>query len=66
LERFREPALVSREQRQEVKPISLIVCGTHDRRGWDRVMMGSVAERIVRLAPCPVLTVRAVEGAVAA
>ena len=46
--------------------IDLIVCGTHGRRGWDHVMMGSVAERIVRLAPCPVLTVRAVERAVAA
>ena len=37
--------------------IDLIVCGTHGRRGWDRVMMGSVAERIVRLARCPVLSV---------
>jgi len=46
--------------------IDLIVCGTHGRRGWDHVMMGSVAERIVRLAPCPVLTVRAGERAVAA
>lgn len=40
--------------------IDLIVCGTHGRRGWDRVLTGSVAERIVRLAPCPVLTVRPV------
>lgn len=46
--------------------IDLIVCGTNGRRGWDHVMMGSVAERIVRLASCPVLTVRAVERAVAA
>jgi universal stress protein A len=46
--------------------IDVIVCGTHGRRGWDHVMMGSVAERIVRLAPCPVLTVHAVERAVAA
>jgi nucleotide-binding universal stress UspA family protein len=37
----------------------LIVCGTHGRYGWDRVIMGSVAERLVRLAPCPVLTVHA-------
>ena len=37
----------------------LIVCGTHGRTGWDHVMMGSVAERLVRLAPCPVLTVHA-------
>jgi len=39
--------------------IDLIVCGTHGRHGWDRVIMGSVAERLVRLAPCPVLTVHA-------
>ena len=41
--------------------IELIVCGTHGRHGWDHVMMGSVAERLVRLAPCPVLTVHAAE-----
>ena len=41
--------------------IRLIVCGTHGRRGWDRVLMGSVAERVVRLAPCPVLTVPPVQ-----
>jgi nucleotide-binding universal stress UspA family protein len=37
--------------------IDLIVCGTHGRTGWEHVMMGSVAERLVRLAVCPVLTV---------
>jgi nucleotide-binding universal stress UspA family protein len=36
----------------------LIVMGTHGRRGFNRLFMGSVAERVVRLAPCPVLTVR--------
>jgi universal stress protein A len=40
--------------------IDLVVCGTHGRRGWNHLVMGSVAERIVRLAPCPVLTVPAV------
>jgi nucleotide-binding universal stress UspA family protein len=39
--------------------VDLIVCGTHGRRGWDHLVMGSVAERLVRLAPCPVLTVHA-------
>jgi nucleotide-binding universal stress UspA family protein len=39
--------------------VDLIVCGTHGRRGWDHVVMGSVAERVVRLAPCPVLTAHA-------
>jgi nucleotide-binding universal stress UspA family protein len=37
--------------------IDLIVCGTHGRRGWDHFVMGSVAEKLVRLAACPVLTV---------
>ena len=38
--------------------IDLIVMGTHGRGGWSHLVMGSVAERVVRLAPCPVLTVR--------
>jgi nucleotide-binding universal stress UspA family protein len=37
----------------------LIVMGTHGRRGVNHMFMGSVAERVVRMAPCPVLTVRA-------
>jgi universal stress protein A len=37
----------------------LIVMGTHGRTGLSRVILGSVAERVVRTAPCPVLTVRA-------
>lgn len=36
----------------------LIVMGTHGRRGVDRMLMGSVAEEVVRQAPCPVCTVR--------
>jgi nucleotide-binding universal stress UspA family protein len=35
----------------------LIVLGTHGRSGVPRLVMGSVAERVVRTAPCPVLTV---------
>ena len=38
--------------------IDLIVMGTHGRRGVRRLLMGSVAEEVVRLSPCPVLTVR--------
>ena len=36
----------------------LIVMGTHGRRGLSHALLGSVAERVVRKAPCPVLTVR--------
>jgi nucleotide-binding universal stress UspA family protein len=38
--------------------LGLIVIGTHGRTGLSRVLMGSVAELVVRHAPCPVLTVR--------
>jgi len=34
------------------------VVGTHGRRGFNHLLMGSVAERVLRTAPCPVLTVR--------
>jgi nucleotide-binding universal stress UspA family protein len=37
----------------------LIVMGTHGRRGLNRMLLGSVAERVLRVAPCPVLTLRA-------
>ena len=37
----------------------LLVLGTHGRTGLSHVLMGSVAEKVVRRAPCPVLTVRA-------
>ena len=37
--------------------VDLIVMGTHGRGGTSGTLMGSVAERVVRTAPCPVLTV---------
>jgi nucleotide-binding universal stress UspA family protein len=37
----------------------LIVMGTHGRSGIRRLLMGSVAEKVMRTAPCPVLTVKA-------
>ncbi|HEU4579479.1 MAG TPA: universal stress protein [Polyangiaceae bacterium] len=37
----------------------LIVMGTHGRRGLNHVLLGSVAEQVLRIAPCPVLTLRA-------
>ncbi len=36
----------------------LIVIGTHGRRGFSRLFLGSVAEHVIREAPCPVLTIR--------
>ncbi|SEN80647.1 Nucleotide-binding universal stress protein, UspA family [Halorientalis persicus] len=42
----------------------LIVMGTHGRGGIDRLLLGSVAERVVRRSPVPVMTVRVEEPAV--
>ena len=39
------------------RAISLIVMGTHGRRGMDRLMLGSVTEKVLREAGCPVLAV---------
>jgi nucleotide-binding universal stress UspA family protein len=36
----------------------LIVLGTHGRQGLSRLLLGSVAEHVLRIAPCPVLTIR--------
>jgi nucleotide-binding universal stress UspA family protein len=44
----------------------LVVVGTHGRRGFSRVMLGSVAEGVVRMAPCAVLVVRPKEEDAAA
>jgi nucleotide-binding universal stress UspA family protein len=40
------------------KRADLIVMGTHGRSGLSKFFLGSVAERVIALAPCPVLTVR--------
>ena len=40
------------------KDTDLIVIGTHGRTGIDHMLFGSPAEKVVRKAPCPVLTVR--------
>ncbi len=36
----------------------MIVMSTHGRTGLSHVLMGSVAEKVVRLAPCPVLSIK--------
>ena len=43
----------------EEQKVGLIVIATHGLTGWRRFLFGSVAERVVRLSPCPVLTVPA-------
>jgi len=42
----------------QAQKTDLIVMGTHGRRGYDRLMLGSVTDRVMRRAPCPVLAVR--------
>lgn len=39
------------------QPADLLVMGTHGRSGVNRLLLGSVAEKVLRTAPCPVLTV---------
>ena len=38
-------------------PADLLVMGTHGRSGFDRFLLGSVTEKVLRKAPCPILTV---------
>ncbi len=38
--------------------IELVVMGTHGRGGLEHILIGSVAEKVVRKSPCPVLTIR--------
>jgi universal stress protein A len=52
-----DPATAILQVAQE-RQCELIVLGSHGRTGLGRLLMGSVAEQIVRKAPCPVLTVR--------
>ncbi|MDI6853119.1 MAG: universal stress protein [Deltaproteobacteria bacterium] len=42
--------------------IDLIIIATHGHTGWGRFIFGSVAEKVVRLASCPVLTLKAHQG----
>ncbi len=51
------PAQVIADTAKRIKA-DLIIMATHGRTGLAHVLLGSVAERVVRLAPCPVLTVR--------
>jgi nucleotide-binding universal stress UspA family protein len=53
------PALVKHAATHD---IDLLVMGTQGRRGVERALFGSVAEEVLRTAPCPVLTTRAAEA----
>ena len=54
------PALAIVDYAREARA-DLIIMGTHGRGAMAHLLMGSVAERVVRTAPCPVLTVRCPE-----
>jgi nucleotide-binding universal stress UspA family protein len=45
--------------RARAQPADLLVMGTHGRSGFNRLLMGSVTEKVLRMASCPVLTVPA-------
>jgi universal stress protein A len=61
---FGEIRVVENDAREAILHVAaelradLIVMGTHGRRGLARALLGSVAEHVLRQAPCPVLTVR--------
>jgi nucleotide-binding universal stress UspA family protein len=50
---YREIVALATDERAD-----LVLLGTHGRGGLDRALLGSVADRVIRLASCPVLTVR--------
>jgi nucleotide-binding universal stress UspA family protein len=51
------------EERAQSLSVDLITLGTHGRAGFQRLVLGSVAERVLRVAQCPVMTVPAREPA---
>ena len=55
--RFGSPAVMIVDFAEE-NDVDLIVMGTHGRTGMRRVVMGSVAEAVVRKAKCPVLAIK--------
>lgn len=42
----------------EREKVDMIIMGTHGRKGVEHILLGSVAEKVLRLANCPVLTIR--------
>ncbi|OAG28745.1 universal stress protein [Thermodesulfatator autotrophicus] len=41
----------------EEKEIGLIIMATHGRKGLEKILLGSVTERVIKTAPCPVMTI---------
>ncbi|KHE92114.1 MAG: universal stress protein [Candidatus Scalindua rubra] len=58
--RFGKPFLETIQVAKE-NSVDLLVIGTHGRAGVDRVMLGSVAEKIVRKADCPVMVIKSIK-----
>jgi nucleotide-binding universal stress UspA family protein len=56
---LQEPAAVAIAAQAKSLPADLIVTGTRGLTGLKHLVLGSVAERVVQTAPCPVLTVKA-------
>jgi nucleotide-binding universal stress UspA family protein len=57
LDEMGPPAQVIAEVASKL-PADLIVMVTHGRRGLARLVEGSIAEKVLRIAPCPVLAIR--------
>ncbi len=55
--RFGDPGTVVADRAKELNA-ELVVIGSHGRSGLARLMLGSVAERVTRFAPCPVLVIK--------
>jgi len=51
-------------QHAEQQPIDLIILTTHGRTGLSHILLGSVAEEVIRKAPCPVLVMRPIKRGV--
>ena len=51
-------------RRAEEAGVDLVILGTHGRRGVNRLLLGSDAEHVARIAPVPVMLVRSTDGSV--
>ena len=57
---YGDPGMEIAKYAEDIKA-DLIVISSHGRRGWKRILIGSVAERVVRLAHCPVLVLKSLQ-----